>query len=503
MSKPELISFLNPQGNFDPQDSYWTEHPDFGGQLVYVKEVCLALAEEFDVNVDIVTRQIKDKDWPEFARKFDSYAISDKVRIIRITFGGNQFLNKEKLWPYITDYVDNLIEFYKSEGKMPDIATTHYGDGGLAGAILQEREDIPFTFTGHSLGAQKMDKFNIDEDNIQELNDRFKFHHRIMAERIAMKNSATKFVSTKQEQKEQYSHHAYRNVVDVDNNQQFAVVPPGANTDIFNPDQENEVEEKIQEKIKRVFDRDLDKDRQEMPAILAASRLDHKKNHLGLVKAFAENKELQEKGNLVITLRGIDNPFEDYSQASGDEKEILDQIMEIIEKYNLEGKVSMFSLASQLELAACYRTLADYQSVFALTAFYEPFGLAPVEAMASGLPAVVTKNGGPSEIMCEGDKKFGILVDPEDPTDISEGLLKIIGQEEVWEKYRKAGMKRVEEQYTWESTAEGYLNRLENILDNPQNYISQEKLEIPQYFVTANQEQDISLSKLKELYLTE
>lgn len=501
MSKPELISFLNPQGNFDPNDSYWTEHPDFGGQLVYVKEVCLALAEEFDVQVDIVTRQIKDEDWPEFARKFDSYAISDKVRIIRIPFGGTEFLKKEKLWPHLTDYVDNLIQFYQSEGQLPDITTTHYGDGGLAGAMLQERMNIPFTFTGHSLGAQKMDKFNIDEDNIQELNDRFNFHRRITAERIAMKNSATNFVSTKQEQKEQYSHRAYRNAVDVENDDKFAVVPPGANTDIFNPDQPNEVEEKIQAKIERVFARDLAEERQEMPAILAASRLDHKKNHVGLVKAFAQSEELQNQGNLVITLRGIDNPFADYSQASGDEKEILDEIMSIIAEYDLEGKVSMFSLASQLELAACYRTLADYQSVFALTAFYEPFGLAPVEAMASGLPAVVTKNGGPSEIMREGDKKFGILVDPEDPQDIASGLLEVVGQEKAWQKYRKAGMKRVEEKYTWESTAQGYLEQIKKILENKQRYVPQDRLAIPDYFVTANQDQDITLEKLKELYL--
>ena len=40
------IGFLNPQGNFDPNDSYWTEHPDFGGQLVYVKEVALAMADQ-------------------------------------------------------------------------------------------------------------------------------------------------------------------------------------------------------------------------------------------------------------------------------------------------------------------------------------------------------------------------------------------------------------------------------------------------------------------------
>ena len=37
------IAFLNIQGNFDAEDRYWTAHPDFGGQLVYVKEVTLAL----------------------------------------------------------------------------------------------------------------------------------------------------------------------------------------------------------------------------------------------------------------------------------------------------------------------------------------------------------------------------------------------------------------------------------------------------------------------------
>jgi len=33
------IAFLNPQGIFEPEDSYWTEGPDFGNQLVYAKQV--------------------------------------------------------------------------------------------------------------------------------------------------------------------------------------------------------------------------------------------------------------------------------------------------------------------------------------------------------------------------------------------------------------------------------------------------------------------------------
>lgn len=51
------VAFINPQGNFDNSDSYWTQHPDFGGQLVYVKEVALALGD-MDINVDIITRKL-------------------------------------------------------------------------------------------------------------------------------------------------------------------------------------------------------------------------------------------------------------------------------------------------------------------------------------------------------------------------------------------------------------------------------------------------------------
>ena len=62
------IAFLNPHGNFDSNDSYWTEHPDFGGQLVYVKEVAHAMSAQGH-QVDILTRQIIDPNWPEFVAR--------------------------------------------------------------------------------------------------------------------------------------------------------------------------------------------------------------------------------------------------------------------------------------------------------------------------------------------------------------------------------------------------------------------------------------------------
>ena len=93
------IAFFNPQGNFDKESSRLTEHPDFGGQLIYVREVAMELSK-LGVDVDIFTRKIVDDHWPEFMGDFDSYEGYDNLRIIRIPFGGNKFLRKELLWPY-------------------------------------------------------------------------------------------------------------------------------------------------------------------------------------------------------------------------------------------------------------------------------------------------------------------------------------------------------------------------------------------------------------------
>ena len=85
------IAFLNPQGNFDPADSHWTAHADFGGQLVYVKQVALAMAE-LGHEIDILTRRVRDPEWPEFAGDLDAYPESASVRIVRLPCGGDGFL---------------------------------------------------------------------------------------------------------------------------------------------------------------------------------------------------------------------------------------------------------------------------------------------------------------------------------------------------------------------------------------------------------------------------
>jgi sucrose-phosphate synthase len=494
------IGFLNPQGNFDPGDSYWTQHPDFGGQLVYVKQLSLAMGE-LGHEVDILTRQIIDPEWPEFSERFDAYPGAPNVRIVRLPAGPDGFLRKELLWPYLVrDWVPNILDFYENEGKMPDALTTHYGDGGLCGVLVGDRTGVPFTFTAHSLGAQKLDKLHARRENMAELDGQFHFARRLVAERLSMNRSLVNITSTSQERYSQYTHNAYRGAVDPTADSRFAVVPPGVAMGVFDRDARHAEEGAVRQRVEVMLERDLAPERLDLPCIVASSRLDPKKNHLGLVEAFACSDELRQRANLVIVTGNLDNPLAGYPEAGGTEREVLDSLMGVIDRERLRGEVSMFALWGQDELAAGYRFFAELHSVFALTAHYEPFGLAPLEAIAAGLPAVVTKFGGPSESLREGDEEYGLLVDPTDLEEVSSALYSLVVSEERWQRYAAAGYRRVQERYTWQRTAEGYLRVLEERGKSRESPVTP-RLPIHPYYIDPRPENDIPLEELDDLYM--
>ena len=494
------IAFLNPQGNFDPLDSYWTEHPDFGGQLVYVKQVALAMGG-LGHKVDIITRQIVDPAWPEFASPFDCYPNASNVRIVRLPAGPPEFLRKELLWPHlIGDWIPNILKFYQQEPKFPKVFTAHYGDGGLCGVMIDEKTGIPFSFTGHSLGAQKMDKLGTTPSNLPELDAQYHFTRRIMAERLSMNRSAINITSTNQERYEQYGHVAYEMAVDIKDDRRFEVVPPGVNLAIFDRDVVNAEEVMTQSHIVAMLERDIEPNRRRYPAIIASSRLDPKKNHIALVRAYAQSPELQARANVVIFTSGLENPLHDEMGAASIENQVLTQIREVVQTDHLWGKISAFGLSGQPALAAAYRFFAQRGSVFALTALYEPFGLAPLEAAAAGLPLVVTKNGGPSESLYEEGVEYGILVDPTNLSEITQAVQRLLSDASTWEEFSHRGRQRVLDRYTWGRTAAAYLKHLQDVSLDPGKRRPEQLLAIPPYFYSAQHEHDFTLDALSQVY---
>ncbi len=440
------IAFLNPQGNFDRDDSYLTEHPDFGGQLVYVKEVALALGR-LGVEVDVVTRRIDDPDWPGFDQALDDFGLlEDQVRIVRLECGGPEFLAKEDLWPHLPQFAQAAVDFYRDQA--PGFATTHYADGGYLGALLQAQTGLGFTFTGHSLGAQKLDKLGADADNFDEIDARFKFSRRIAAERLSMSRSAAIITSTEDERRQQYAHPLYHGAVDPADDARFRVIPPGINTEIFNENADHDPREWL-EKLRAAIRMP------DSPHVVVSSRLDAKKNVGGVVEAYLGSRELQEAAGLALFVRGVDDPWTELDRLKKAEQGVLKPILARIEAAGLRDRVSFINARSQRELAAAYRLFARQGSVFALPSLFEPFGLAPIEAAACGLAVVATQNGGPVEIFAGG---AGLLMDPEDPVDMARALRQGLADQQ---RLAAAGIERVLSTYTWDRTASAYLKLIE------------------------------------------
>jgi len=468
------LAFLNPQGNFDPSDSHLTAHPDFGGQLVYVKQVALALGK-LGHRVDIVTRLIDDPKWAEFSGAEDTYPDAPNVRVIRLACGDNNaFLRKEELWPFLVrDWVPSIVDFYGSD--LPDAFTGHYGDGGLAAVLLRDRTGVPFTFTGHSLGAQKLDKLLGDDGDLDALNRHYHFGTRLAAERLAINHSGINIVSTNLERFEQYAHPRYQAAVEVADDTRFAIVPPGVNLATFDRDSESEFDKEMGDFVSQRIEAATGR-RAGLPVVVASSRLDPKKNIVGLVQAYASSPAVQRAANLVLVTGSIPDPLVDASSATQTEQEEIRRIRRIIEESQLEGMVAAFGIQGQAKLAATYRHLAQRGGVFALTALYEPFGLAPLEAAAAGLAVVVTANGGPSESMRDENGEYGVLVDPADPAEIAAGLERALGPEGP--TLAAAGRQRVHDRYTWDRTAGGYVTAVERAIAAP----DRDLLEIDPYF---------------------
>ena len=257
----------------------------------------------------------------------------------------------------------------------------------------------------------------------------------------------------------------YISALDQFDKTKFEIIPPGVNENIFS--QTPALTDKmLKQKLDALFGINGG------PVILVSSRLDEKKNITGVVQAYSEDNALIEKAHLVLCFRGINDPAADIHKLSKEEQIVLRKILKIVERCHIQKHVHFLNIGSQLELAATYRYFAQRGSVFALTSLYEPFGLAPLEAAATGLVPVVTKNGGPSEIFFDGS---GVLVDPTSPKSISEGLMDGLKR---YSELSKMAIQLVKEKYTWGQTANRYLHSIKEALYSKQKIDRVEQMKL-------------------------
>lgn len=105
------------------------------------------------------------------------------------------------------------------------------------------------------------------------------------------------------------------------------------------------------------------------------------------------------------------------------------------------------------------RWYVSHAEALVLPSLYEGFGLPPLEAMACGCPAIVSRVASLPEVC--GDA--AVYFNPLEPASIAEAILRVLEEPGLRDTLRCRGLERAR-QFTWESSAERTLTILERAL---------------------------------------
>lgn len=214
--------------------------------------------------------------------------------------------------------------------------------------------------------------------------------------------------------------------------EKIIVTPLAYDSDRFNQSIPKEDVRRIKEKYAIVGD-----------YILFLSTLKPSKNIESLLKAFSMlNVKCQMLNGVKLVI-------------AGKKGWLYEPIFQKVKDLGLERQVIFTDFVPEEDKPA----LIAGAKVFCLPSFWEGFGLDVLNAMACGVPVVLSNIGSLPEVA----GKAGIFTDPNKVEDIAEGLTKVLSASKVeYNKLVEAGLTQVKK-FSWEKTARETMKILENV----------------------------------------
>jgi glycosyltransferase involved in cell wall biosynthesis len=136
------------------------------------------------------------------------------------------------------------------------------------------------------------------------------------------------------------------------------------------------------------------------------------------------------------------------------------RIPALIERLGLSGSVEFVRGVTTERIVGLYAEA----EVACVPSLYEGFSLPAVEAMACGV-AVVGTNGGAVPEVIGRDGETGIVVPAGDPGALAQGILRVLGDEQLRARIGAAGRERALTRFTWRKTAEGTAEHYRALLE--------------------------------------
>lgn len=148
-------------------------------------------------------------------------------------------------------------------------------------------------------------------------------------------------------------------------------------------------------------------------------------------------------------LKGLDCLFDAFARVRREVPAARLQIVGTTDVDSQPGVEVLGRIDDRKELAGLYRRAA----VFCLPSRFEAYGgSSACEAMAFGLPCVVTTVGAFPELVLDGET--GILVPPGDVAPLADALSRLLQEPELARRLGQAGRHRVETYLNWDSVVE-------------------------------------------------
>jgi type III pantothenate kinase len=369
---------------------------DAGGQNVHVAALARGLTRRGH-RVDVYTRR-EDPEVPERVE------LAPGATVVHVAAGPATVLPKDELLPYMEQFGRWVRDDWRRT-ELPDVVHAHFWMSGLAALAAGQACGVPVVQTFHALGTVKR-RFQGSDDTSPA--DRLRLE-RDLAHRV------DRIIATCTDEV------AELRAMGVSPDR-VRVIPCGVDTARFHPGH------------------DL---RPELTADTLEASVD------GRARLLLVGRMVPRKGfDTAIRALGM-LPDAELVIAGGPARAEVDQdpearrLMAVAREAGVADRVIFLGQVPHDEMPDVYRSI----DVVLATPWYEPFGITPLEAAASGRPLVGSAVGGLLDSVADG--VTGRLVQPRDPRALAEALRELLADPALAARWGAEGRVRALERFDW------------------------------------------------------